>query len=53
MNSSNVSLGGIIKGNVKSEVVKIKSSADVDGILNQKTLSVDEGAKLKIKADTY
>ena len=53
VNSSNVSLGGIIKGNVKSEVVKIKSSADVDGILNQKTLSVDEGAKLKIKADTY
>ncbi len=53
ISSSEVSLGGSLKGNVNSDVIKIKSTADVDGVLNQKNLSVEEGAKLKIKAETY
>ena len=52
INSTNVSLGGVLKGNIKSDKVKIKSSAEVEGILNQKSLSVEEGAKLKIEAET-
>ena len=47
------SLGGKIKGNVNSEQIIIKKTADVDGILNQKILSVEEGASLKIKSQTY
>ena len=53
ISSSEVSLGGALKGNINSDVIKIKSTADVDGVLNQKNLSVEEGAKLKIKAETY
>ena len=53
ISSSEVSLGGTLKGNINSDVIKIKSTADVDGVLNQKNLSVEEGAKLKIKAETY
>ena len=53
ISSSEVSLGGSLKGNVNSDVIKIKSTADVDGVLNQKNLSVEEGAKLKIKTETY
>ena len=51
--SSDVVLGGVSKGNVNSDVIKIRSTADVDGVLNQKNLSIEEGAKLKIKAETY
>ena len=46
-------LGGKIKGNVNSEQIIIKKTADVDGVLNQKTLSIEEGASLKIKSQTY
>ena len=53
ISSSNVSLGGSLKGNVNSDKVRIKSTADVDGVLNQKNLSIEDGAKLKIKAETY
>ena len=51
--SSDVILGGTSKGNVNSDVIKIRSSAEVEGVLNQKNLSIEEGAKLKIKAETY
>ena len=47
------SLGGKITGNVNSDQIKIKKTADIDGVLNQKTLSIDEGATLKIKTQTY
>ena len=47
------SLGGKIKGNVNSDQISIKKTADVDGVLNQKTLSIEEGATLKIKTQTY
>ena len=48
-----VTLGGVSKGNVNSDEVRIKSTAEVDGVLNQKNLSIEEGAKLKIKAETF
>ena len=53
ISSSDVVLGGSSKGNVNSDVIRIRSNADVDGVLNQKNLSIEEGAKLKIKAETY
>ena len=46
-------MGGKVNGNVSSDVIKIKSTADINGVLNQKTLSIEEGAKLKIKTETY
>ena len=47
------SLGGKLKGNVNSDQITIKKTADIEGVLNQKTLSIHEGAQLKIKAETY
>jgi cytoskeletal protein CcmA (bactofilin family) len=46
-------LGGKIKGNINSDKIIIRKTADIDGVLNQKTLSVEEGATLKIKTETY
>ena len=47
------SLGGKLKGNVNSDQITIKKTADIEGVLNQKTLSNHEGAHLKIKTETY
>ena len=47
------SLGGKLKGNVNSDKIKIKKTAEVDGVLNQKTLSIESGATLKIKTETH
>ena len=47
------SLGGKLKGNVDADKIKIVKSANIDGVLNQKTLSVEEGAVLKIKTETF
>ena len=52
ISSKEASLGGKLKGNVSSEKIKIKRTAEVEGVLNQKTLSIEEGATLKIKAET-
>ena len=51
--SKSASLGGTIKGNVEADQIKVKKTADIDGVLNQKTLSIEEGATLKIKTQTY
>ena len=51
--SKSTTLGGKIKGNISSDQINIKKTADVDGVLNQKSLSIEEGATLKIKAQTY
>ena len=51
--SKNASLGGKLKGNVNSDQINIKKTAEIDGVLNQKTLSIEEGAILKIKSETY
>ena len=45
-------LGGKIKGNINSDRINIKKTADVDGVLNQKFLSIEEGAKIKNKTET-
>ena len=46
------SLGGKLKGNVNSDQITIKKTANIEGVLNQKTLSIQEGAQLKIKTET-
>ena len=51
--SKNASLGGKLKGNVNSDQITVKKTANIEGVLNQKTLSIQEGADLKIKAETY
>jgi len=51
--SKNASLGGKLKGNVNSDKIKIQKTAEIEGVLNQKTLSIEEGAVLKIKTETY
>ena len=47
------SLGGKLKGNVNSDQITVKKTANIEGVLNQKTLSIQEGAHLKIKTETY
>ena len=47
------SLGGKLKGNVSSDTITVKKTANIEGVLNQKTLSIQEGAQLKIKTETY
>ena len=47
------SLGGKLKGNVSSDKITVKKTANIEGVLNQKTLTVQEGAQLKIKTETY
>ena len=47
------SLGGTLKGNINSDKINIKKTAEIEGFLNQKTLSIEEGAVLKIKTETY
>ena len=53
ISSSKVTLGGSSKGNISADQIRIRSTADVDGVLNQKNLSIEDGAKLKIKTETY
>jgi len=47
------SIGGKLKGNINSDKINIKRTADIEGVLNQKTLSIEEGATLKIKTETF
>ena len=51
--SKSASLGGKVKGNVNADQINIKKTEDIDGVLNQKILSIEEGATLKIKTQTY
>ena len=51
--SKHAALGGKLKGNVNADQISIKKTAEIDGVLNQKTLSIEEGAVLKIKTQTY
>ena len=52
INSKSAFLGGKLKGNVNSDRINIKKSANIEGVLSQKTLSIQEGANLKIKSET-
>ena len=51
--AKNAALGGKLKGNVNSDKINIKKTAEIEGVLNQKILSIEEGASLKIKTETY
>ena len=51
--SKNAVLGGKLKGNVNSDKINIQKTGEIEGVLNQKTLSIEEGASLKIKTETY
>ena len=51
--SINATLGGKLKGNINADKISIKKTADIDGVLNQKSLSIEEGATLKIKTQTH
>ena len=51
--SKNASLGGKVKGNINSDKIRINKTAEIEGVLNQRTLSIEEGATLKIKTETY
>ena len=42
-----------LEKNINSEKIKIKGTADIEGVLNQKTLTIEEGAVLKIKTETH
>ena len=53
VSASDTSLGGKLQGNVNSDKIRIKKSAQIEGVLNQKVLSIEEGASLKIKTETY
>tara|TARA_B110000438_G_C15715871_1_gene607464 strand:- start:694 stop:1011 length:318 start_codon:yes stop_codon:yes gene_type:complete len=46
------SMGGKLKGNINSDQINIRKTAEIDGVLNQKILSIEEGAVLKIKTET-
>ena len=46
-------LGGKLKGNVNSDKINIRKTAEIEGVLNQKTLTIEEGAVLKIKTETH
>ena len=50
--SSVSELEGTVIGDIKSSKVYISSTGNIDGTIEQKTLSIDEGAKLKIRTET-
>ena len=51
--SKEMAIGGNVKGNLQSDRIVLKKTCNVDGVLNHKTLGVEEGATLKIKSETY
>ena len=53
INSNMAAIGGQMKGNISSNQIIIKKTANIEGVLNQKTLSIEEGAVLKIKTETH
>ena len=50
--STTAIISGKVKGNVDANKVHIASSAEIEGAISQKTLSIAEGATLKIKTET-
>ena len=50
--ATDVKIGGKLLGNIKANKTKILSTADVEGNLDQSTLSIQDGASLKIKTQT-
>ena len=52
ISTTNAFLGGKHQGNISADKINIKGTAEIEGVLNQKTLSIEEGATLKIKTET-
>ena len=52
ISTTNALLGGKHKGNISADKINIKRTAEIEGVLNQRTLSIEEGATLKIKTET-
>ena len=52
ISTTNALLGGKHKGNISADKINIKKTAEIEGVLNQRTLSIEEGATLKIKTET-
>ena len=50
--STSAIISGKVRGNINSEKVHISSTGNVDGAITQKTLSIAEGATLKIRTET-
>ncbi len=50
--ANNVKIGGKLLGNIKADKTKILSTANVEGNLDQSSLSIQDGASLKIKTQT-
>ena len=50
--STSAIVSGKVRGDINADKVHVSSSADVDGTISQKTLSIAEGATLKIKTET-
>ena len=53
ISSKIATIGGKIKGNINSDKIDVKKTAEIEGVLNQRALSIEEGATLKIKTETY
>ena len=51
--AKNILVGGKLKGNLNSDKIRLSKTADVEGVLSQKSLSIEDGATLKIKSETY
>ena len=51
ISSKNTIIGGKLKGDVNSNKVHIRGTADVEGTIKQKILSIEEGSVLKIKTE--
>ena len=49
--SADALIGGKLKGDINSNRVHIRKTADVDGTIKQKTLSIEEGSLLTIKTE--
>ena len=43
----------IIFGKDNPEKIRIRKTGNIEGVLNQKTLMIEEGAVLKIKTETH
>jgi len=53
IDSKTASVGGLMKGNINSDKINIQKTANIEGVLNQKILTIEEGATLKIKTETH
>jgi len=51
--AKDIEVGGKLKGNLSSDRIRLTKTSDIDGVLSQKSLSIEEGANLKIKTETY